>query len=81
MIAIGSETIYLEVHSPAGSAVSLFISALLYAGIAAYVYYTVFMNVDRKEELKRWIKERRERGVEMHRVDERHEVRDFWFDE
>jgi archaellum component FlaF (FlaF/FlaG flagellin family) len=59
MIAIGSETIYLEIHSHAASAVALFVSALVYAGITAYVYYNTFMNVDRKEELKRWIKERR----------------------
>lgn len=56
MIAVDSETIYLEVHHHASSAVALFVSSLIYAGITAYVYYTVFMNVDRKEELKRWIK-------------------------
>ena len=56
MIAADSETIYLEVHRHASSAVALFVSSLIHAGITAYVYYTVFMNVDRKEELKRWIK-------------------------
>ena len=56
MIAIDSETIYIEVHHHASSAVALFVSALIYAGITAYVYYTVFMHVDRKEELKKWIR-------------------------
>lgn len=65
MIAVGSETIYIEVHSHAGSAVALFISALVYAAITAYVYYNTFMNVDRKEELRRWIRERNQRGTEM----------------
>lgn len=66
MVAVDSETIYLEVHSNAASAVALFISALVYAAITAYIYYDVFMNVDRKEELKRWIEERRQRrGTEL----------------
>lgn len=65
MIAVGSETIYIEVHSHAGSAVALFVSALVYAAITAYVYYNTFMNVDRKEELRRWIRERNQRGTEM----------------
>jgi len=56
MIAVDSETIYLEIHHNASSAVALFVCSLIYAGITAYVYYTVFMNIDRKEELKRWIK-------------------------
>ena len=78
MIAVDSETIYLEIHHNASSAVALFVSSLIYAGITAYVYYTVFMNVDRKEELKRWIKERNQRGHElamMNRLDERREER------
>ena len=65
MIAIGSETIYIEVHSPAGSAVALFVSALVYAAITAYVYYNTFMNVDRREELRIWLRERTQRGTEM----------------
>lgn len=70
MIAIGSETIYIEVHSNAGSAVALFVSALVYAAITAYVYYNTFMNVDRKEELRRWIRERNQRGTEMSLVNQ-----------
>jgi hypothetical protein len=63
MIAIGSETIYIEVHSHAGSAVALFVSALIYAAITGYVYYTTFMNVDRREELRIWLRERTQRGT------------------
>lgn len=80
MIAVDSETIYIEVHHNGSSAVALFVSSLIYAGITAYVYYTVFMNIDRKEELKRWIKERKEHGTElsmMQRMDERREERNY----
>jgi archaellum component FlaF (FlaF/FlaG flagellin family) len=48
IIAFKSETIYIEVHSPASSAVALFISALIYAGITGYQYYNIYVNVDRK---------------------------------
>jgi hypothetical protein len=48
-VATGSETLYLEVHSHAASAVALFISAVIYAGITAYVYYDIYMNIDKKE--------------------------------
>ena len=61
MVGFGSETIYLEIHNDAASAVALFVSALIYAGITGYYYYIIFMNLDRKEELKRWIEERRMR--------------------
>ena len=66
MIGAGSETIYIEVHNHASSAVALFIAALVYAGKAGYYYYNIFMNVDRREELKRWIQERRNQSqIEM----------------
>lgn len=66
IVAVGSETLYMEVHSNAASAVALFISAVIYGGITAYYYYMIYMNLDRKEELKRWIREERLRkGLEM----------------
>ena len=43
-----SKTLYLEVHNPASSGVALFISALVYAGIFGYLYYDIYLNVDRK---------------------------------
>lgn len=80
MIAVDSETIYFEVHHNGSSAVALFVCSLIYAGITSYVYYTVFMNIDRKEELKKWIKERKERGTElsmMQRMEERRDERNY----
>jgi hypothetical protein len=66
MVAFHSETIYIEVHNHASSAVALFISAIIYAGVAGYYYYNIFMNVDRKEELRRWLLERKNhRQTEM----------------
>ena len=54
-------------HNPVASGVALFISALVYAGIFAYLYYDIYINVDRKEELKRWVHERqRIKENEMH---------------
>jgi hypothetical protein len=43
------------VHDPLSSAFALFISAVIYAAIFGYLYYDIYLNVDRKEELKRWI--------------------------
>jgi hypothetical protein len=37
----------------------LFISVIVYALIAGYLYYDIFVNVDRKEDLKRWLEERK----------------------
>ncbi len=75
IVAFGSETFYMEVHNQAASAVALFISAIIYGGITAYYYYLIYMNVDRREELKRWIREERLRkGTEMasfDRIEER----------
>lgn len=59
LVGSGSETLYIEVHDHASSAVALFISAVIYAGIFGYLYYDIYVNVDRKEELKKWIIERR----------------------
>lgn len=55
----GSETLYIEVHDHASSAVALFISAVIYAGIFGYLYYDIYINVDRREELRRWVLERK----------------------
>ena len=30
-------------------------SALVYAGISGYLYYDVYVNIDRKEDLKRYL--------------------------
>jgi hypothetical protein len=45
--------IEIEHHGP--SAVSLFIAVVIYALIAGYLYYDIWVNVDRKEDLKRWL--------------------------
>lgn len=55
----GSQTLYIEVHDHASSAVALFIAAIIYAGIFGYLYYDIYINVDRKEELRRWVLERK----------------------
>jgi hypothetical protein len=51
--------LYFPIHDPASSAVALFISALIYGGVFGYLYYDIYVNVDRKEELKKWIIERK----------------------
>ena len=38
---------------------------MIYAGIFGYLYYDIYVNVDRKEELKRWINERRNHSQEV----------------
>lgn len=53
-MAVGSETLYIQIHTRATSAVALFISALVYGGITGYLYYDIFVNIDRKEDLKRY---------------------------
>jgi hypothetical protein len=58
-VGSGSETLYIEVHDHASSAVALFISAVIYAGIFGYLYYDIYINVDRREELRRWVLERK----------------------
>jgi hypothetical protein len=58
-VGSGSETLYIEVHDNASSAVALFIAAIIYAGIFGYLYYDIYINVDRREELRRWVLERR----------------------
>lgn len=71
-------TLYIEVHDNASSAVALFIAALIYAGIFGYLYYDIYVNVDRKEELRRWVMERK-RLNELRELDVvGNEVRWLW---
>jgi hypothetical protein len=62
LVGSGSETLYIEVHDHASSAVALFISAVIYAGIFGYLYYDIYINVDRKDELRRWVLEQKRRN-------------------
>jgi hypothetical protein len=50
----------IEIHHHGSSAVALFIAVVIYALIAGYLYYNIYVNVDRKEDLKRWLDERRQ---------------------
>jgi hypothetical protein len=49
----------IEIEHHAASAVSLFIAIIIYVLIAGYLYYDIWVNVDRKEDLKRWLEERK----------------------
>lgn len=55
LVVFKSETMIIEIHHHGPSAVALFISVIIYALIAGYLYYDIFINVDRKEDLKRWL--------------------------
>jgi hypothetical protein len=49
----------IEIEHHGASAVALFISVIIYALIGGYLYYDIWVNVDRKEDLKRWLEERK----------------------
>jgi len=49
----------IEIEHHGAAAVSLFIAVIIYALIGGYLYYDLWVNVDRKEDLKRWLEERK----------------------
>lgn len=53
LVAFKSETLYIEVHNRMAAAFSLFVSAMIYAAIFAYLYWARYINIDRKLDLKR----------------------------
>jgi hypothetical protein len=55
LVLFRSETMIIEIEHHGASAVSLFIAALIYGLIAGYLYYDIWVNVDRKEDLRRWL--------------------------
>jgi len=55
LVLFKSETMIIEIEHHASAAVSLFIAVIIYALIAGYLYYDIYVNVDRKEDLKRWL--------------------------
>lgn len=60
IVAIESETLYIEVHDSMSSAFALFISALIYALIGGFLYYNLFFNLTRRDKLKLWISQRKQ---------------------
>ena len=55
LVIFESETMIIEIEHHGASAVALFIAVIIYALIAGYLYYDIYVNVDRKEDLKRWL--------------------------
>lgn len=53
LVAFGSETLYIPVHHRVASALSLLFSAIIYGAIFWWLYYKIYINIDRKQDLRR----------------------------
>jgi hypothetical protein len=55
LVVCKAEIMVLKIEHFGSAAVALFIAVLIYGLITGYLYYNIFINVDRKEDLKRWL--------------------------
>jgi len=64
LVAFDSKTLYVIPKNRLASGVALIFSALIYAGIFAFIYYNKYINVGRLEHRRREMEERRHKQPE-----------------